>query len=253
MIHKAEHLNTEILLPPGFLDPEKASDVLRLCLEEFRWFKPIRYYAGWTQPTKLPKGDALAFLLQQYEEGEWVQAISSGDRHVLYLRPDRRGRRSHLGTISIAMPMEVARDEAWRAGYVDQIVQLMQLVGSPYAWAGLDFDESRKNEYWSDGTLIMRVKRLDQGLIGLFWRNFFGPPLQRLFGERLVSLPPDTVSQVGGITVVQPYPLPEDALTPEGAAREKELIAKLGPECFYDHSREALPTRVPDLPPVDPL
>jgi hypothetical protein len=47
---------------------------------------------------------------------------------------------------------------------------------------------------------------------------------------------------------VQPYELPTQAGTPEGEARERQIIAHLGPECFYDHERHLKPTRVLDLP-----
>jgi hypothetical protein len=92
------------------------------------------------------------------------------------------------------------------------------------------------------------VRDPSEGLAGLFWRNFYGPPFTRLFGERLASLPADIRQDLeGGITLVQPYALPSEAGTPEGDARERELIAQLGPECFYDHARHLKPTRLPEL------
>jgi hypothetical protein len=70
----------------------------------------------------------------------------------------------------------------------------------------------------------------------------------RLFGERLATLPPDTQQELGnGLVLVQPYELPAQAGTPEGEARERELIAHLGPECFYDHERHLKPTQLPEL------
>jgi hypothetical protein len=51
-----------------------------------------------------------------------------------------------------------------------------------------------------------------------------------------------------GIVLVQPYALPTQAMTPEGDAAEQQLVARLGPECFYDHARHLPPRRVPDLP-----
>jgi len=51
--------------------------------------------------------------------------------------------------------------------------------------------------------------------------------------------------------VIQPYEFPTQAGTPEGDARERQLISLLGPECFYDHERLVKPTRRPELgPPV---
>jgi hypothetical protein len=89
-----------------------------------------------------------------------------------------------------------------------------------------------------------------EGLAGLFWRNFFGPPFTRLFGERLLSLPPGTHQDLGGgLVLVQPYEQPSQAMTPEGDAAEARLITVLGPECFYDHERHRKPTRLPVLTP----
>ena len=130
----------------------------------------------------------------------------------------------------------------------------MRLVGSPFAYSGLEEDVARKRSYWApapDGVgeiETFTVRDPSEGLAGLFWRNFYGPPFTRLFGERLASLPADTRQDLGGgITLVQPYELPTQAGTPEGEARERELIAHLGPECFYDHSRHLKPTRLPEL------
>ena len=72
----------------------------------------------------------------------------------------------------------------------------------------------------------------------------------RLFGERLLSLPPDTRQDVGDARrLVQPYPLPTQAMTPEGDAAEQRLITVLGPDCFYDHSTHRKPKGLPALPP----
>jgi hypothetical protein len=89
-----------------------------------------------------------------------------------------------------------------------------------------------------------------EGLAGLFWRNLFGPPFTRLFGERLLSLPPGTHQDLGaGLVLVQPYEQPSQAMTPEADAAEARLITVLGPECFYDFQRHQKPTRLPVLTP----
>ena len=95
---------------------------------------------------------------------------------------------------------------------------------------------------------VITVRDYSEGLAGLFWRNFFGPPFVKLFGERLQSLPETCREDLGdGIVLVEPYPKPMDAETQAGKAREQELISLLGPECFYDHERHTLPTRRPEL------
>ncbi|PTL76576.1 hypothetical protein DAT35_49070 [Vitiosangium sp. GDMCC 1.1324] len=137
----------------------------------------------------------------------------------------------------------------------------MRLVQSPLAQAGLDSDLHAKQ--WrlvhssipqDDGTEftyseeLFTVRDYSEGLPGLVWRNFFGPPFIRMFGQRLQSLPSDCLARFGeDLVLVQPYALPSDAGTPSGIARERELISLLGPECFYDHQLHSLPSRRPFL------
>ncbi|MCP3135930.1 hypothetical protein [Pyxidicoccus xibeiensis] len=131
------------------------------------------------------------------------------------------------------------------------------MVGSSLAQAGLSDDLNRKKERFipsADGfgtEQTFTVRDPSEGLTGLMWRNFFGPPFVRMFGDRLLSLPPGSRQELGnGIVLVQPYALPTQAMTPEGDAAEERLITVLGPECFYDHRQHRKPTRLPvlDLP-----
>ncbi|HYO57346.1 hypothetical protein [Archangium sp.] len=97
---------------------------------------------------------------------------------------------------------------------------------------------------------VSTVRDYSEGLAGLVWRNFYGSPFVRMFGERLDALPPDCRQTLGEeLVLVQPYELPTEAGTEAGKARERELITLLGPECFYDHAHHTLPTRRPVLAP----
>ena len=85
-----DYLETVITLPPGFLPPETLREALRLSLETFRWFEPKRF--GMLLPEeKIPAGDCIATLLRRYEKEERVAGGGRGDRHVVQVRPDRRG------------------------------------------------------------------------------------------------------------------------------------------------------------------
>ncbi|WPB74782.1 hypothetical protein KYC5002_37955 [Archangium violaceum] len=137
----------------------------------------------------------------------------------------------------------------------------MRLVQSPLAFAGLETDlhgkqqrlvhksiptDTGKDFTWSEEEFT--VRDYSEGLPGLVWRNFYGPPFLRMFGERLDTLPTGSRQPFGeDIVLVQPYELPTEAGTEAGMARERELISLLGPECFYDHERRTLPTRRPVL------
>ncbi|MFP2929244.1 hypothetical protein ACLESO_29390 [Pyxidicoccus sp. 3LG] len=130
----------------------------------------------------------------------------------------------------------------------------MRLLGSPLAQTAQGEDLGRKTRRLvplDDGGGLEEVHTVrdpSEGLAGLYWRNFFGPPFLRMFGDRISSLLPGTHQELGGdITLVQPYELPTQALTPEGDAAEERLITVLGPECFHDFRRHLKPTRVPEL------
>jgi hypothetical protein len=128
----------------------------------------------------------------------------------------------------------------------------MNLVQSPLAQSALQSDADKKNWFLVDKggyqEEAFTVRDYSQGLAGVFWRNFYGPPFVRLFGERLDALPPGCVRRLGEeLVLVQPYELPTEAGTEAGLARERELVRLLGPECFYDHQHHTLPTRRPVL------
>ncbi|WNG49673.1 hypothetical protein F0U60_40305 [Archangium minus] len=136
----------------------------------------------------------------------------------------------------------------------------MRLVQSPLTLVGLETDlegkqrrRVRKSIPTEGGEFTysedeFTVRDYSEGLPGLVWRNFYGPPFIRMFGQRLGSLPAECHKQFGeDIVLVQPYELPTEAGTETGIARERELISLLGPECFYDHEHRTLPTRRPVL------
>ncbi|HYO58659.1 hypothetical protein [Archangium sp.] len=128
----------------------------------------------------------------------------------------------------------------------------MRLVQSPLAWCALKNDFERKTQRRVPEDIGLRLtftlRDYSEGLAGLFWRNFYGPPFIRMFGQRLDALPAECREPLGeDIVLVQPYELPTEADTEAGRARERELISLLGPECFYDHEHHTLPTRRPVL------
>jgi hypothetical protein len=129
----------------------------------------------------------------------------------------------------------------------------MHRVSSPYAFAAIDDDVQRKTMRETRDekgpVLTYTVRTYADGLAGLFWRNFFGAPFRALFGKRMDALPVGVSREMrGGIRLVEPYSAPENAMTAEGQRREAALIAHLGADCFYDHTRHLPPERHPDLP-----
>jgi hypothetical protein len=164
----------------------------------------------------------------------------------------------YTGVVGWTTSVKKADKPQWRAAHLSQVQELMSLVGSPLAYAGLAddiFNKERRIIPSPDGVGQVQeitVRDYSEGLAGLYWRNFFGPPFLRLFGDRLDALPAECRQELSDeLVLVQPYELPTQAGSPEGNARERQLISLLGPECFYDHERHVKPTRRPELgPPV---
>ncbi len=199
-----------------------------------------------------------AALIAFYDEWKTVTVAARTDRDYFLLDPARPNVPPYTGSILWKTSGKEAEKSRWRAAHLRQVSEIMQSAGSPLAQAGLDEDFERKTHRLvpnPDGfgrRLVPTVRDYSEGLTGVYWRNFFGPPFVRLFGERLASLPEGCTKEElgGGVVLVQPYEDPSMAGTHEGVRRERSLIEHLGPDCFYDHERHLKPTRLPDLPPV---
>jgi hypothetical protein len=230
-----------------------------LILEEFRWFRPMRYghadMDGRLDPERIDYGA----LGASYEKRRLLFVGARTDRDFIMIAPLlKRSEHPHTGVISWSTSIKEADKPRWRAAHVKQVQELMSLVRSPLAYACAKEELIRKTRRLVDapdglGQIEeVLVRDYSEGLAGLYWRNFLGAPFLRLFGDRLDTLPTECRQELGDdIMLVQPYELPIRAETPEGNARERQLISLLGPECFYDHEHHVKPTRRPVLgPPV---
>jgi hypothetical protein len=253
--------DTEISLLPGPLVAELVREILELVLRKYRWFEPRRYDSGALVKTLDPSRLDLAPLVAHYEEHKNLCVAARTDRDFIFFLPSRSEVYPHTGKFIWTTSASSVSKASWRAAHVEQVAELMRLVQSPLALAGLETDlhgkqrrlvhkstplDDGKEFTWSEQEIT--VRDYSEGLPGLVWRNFYGPPFVRMFGERLAALPPECRTSLGeDIVLVQPYALPTEAGTEAGIARERELISLLGPECFYDHERLTLPTRRPFL------
>jgi hypothetical protein len=248
------HLTTRISLPPGTPPGAIVREFLRRAFEEYRWFRPTRFGRAFIDKPLDPECidyDALATYYERYQN---ITVAARTDRDFLLIFPAKDTDRIHTGGITWDTSVTEASRRTWRAAHQKQVMEVMQLFSSPFARSGEDSDIERKtrrivpNPDGFGSTRESTVRDYSEGLAGLFWRNFFGPPFVRMFGERLASLPAEFKQDLGGgIVLVQPYELPTQAGTPEGDALERRIISHLGPECFYDHERHLKPTRVPQL------
>ena len=251
------YLTTRICLPPGLFDGSIVREFLRKTFEEYRWFRPTRFGGAFIDQTLEPEHIDYAALTAYYERHQNITVAARTDRDFLLIY--RAKNRIHAGGITWVTSVTETSRRAWRVAHQTQILEVMQLFGSPLAQSGEDSDIERKKERIvpsPDGVGSIQestVRDYSEGLAGLFWRNFFGPPFVKMFGERLATLPGDFKQELGGgIVLVQPYELPTQAGTAEGDELERSLISHLGPECFYDHQRHLKPSRVPELPQGSP-
>jgi hypothetical protein len=205
-------------------------------------------------------------LVAHYEERRNLCVAARTDRDFIWIQPTVPpvGAASHpypyTGSISWMTPVSTASKASWCASFAPQVAELMRLVQSPLVLAGLDTDlegKQRRRVHKSTPTEEgeftsshdeFTVRDYSEGLPGLVWRNFYGPPFVRMFGQRLSTLSAECCKRLGeDIVLVQPYELPTEAGMEPGITRERELISLLGPECFYDHEHRTLPTRRPVL------
>jgi hypothetical protein len=248
------YLTTRIWLPPGIPAGSIVREFLRRAFEGYRWFRPTRFGRAIIDRPLDPEHIDYDSLVAYYERYQDMTVAARTDRDFLLIFPAMNTDPIHTGGITWETSVKEASSRAWRAAHQAQVMEVMQLFGSPLAQTGAESDIDRKKERLvpsPDGVgqvLTFTVNDCSEGLAGLYWRNFFGPPFVSMFGARLATLPGEFKQELsGGIVLVQPYELPTQAGTAESAEVERRIIAHLGPECFYDHERHLKPTRVPQL------
>ena len=256
-----KYLDLQIRLPPGRPTGESVREFLDLVLRKYKWFEPRRYGSASLANAMDPARIDLSPLLDHYEQRKSLGVAAKTDRDFISIHPSSTGAPPYTGSISWLTSATSASKASWRAAHTQQVAELMRLVQSPLALAGLETDvhgkqrrlvhksiptEGGKEFTYSEEERT--VRDYSEGLPGLVWRNFYGPLFVRMFGERLDALPAECRRPLGeDLVLVQPYELPTEAGTEAGKTRERELISLLGPECFYDHERHTLPTRRPVL------
>jgi hypothetical protein len=256
-----KYLDLQIRLPPGRPTGEIVREFLDLVLRKYKWFEPRRYGSASLANAMDPARIELTPLVAYYEEKRNLCVAARTDRDFISIHPSSTGAPPYTGSISWLTSATSASKASWRAAHAQQVAELMRLVQSPLVLAGLETDiqskqwrlvhKSLPTEGGKEFTYSEEehtVRDYSEGLPGLVWRNFYGPPFMRMFGQRLDALPAEYRKPLGeDLVLVQPYELPTEAGTEAGRARERELISLLGPECFYDHERHILPTRRPTL------
>jgi hypothetical protein len=245
------YIKTKIALPPRSLPAAEVRKFLEIVFERYRWFTPTRYSFGKLRSTRAGGVDYES-LMRCYEKTSSLDVFSKEEQDYFMLFPVKPDHPPYTGGITWVTATEKIVSHSWRAVHLVQVVELMNFFGSPLAvaavWEDMEHKTVRLVEHDGYQEEVFTIRDYSEGLAGLFWRNFYGPPFVRLFGERLNSLPAECVTRLGEeLVVVQPYELPTEAGTEAARAREQHLISLLGPECFYDHEHHRTPTRRPVL------
>ncbi len=249
-----KYFRTEISLPPDAPNSSVVRECFHLIFETYRWFRPARYGRASLSEKLDPDHIDFDALVAYYERYRNITVAARTDRDFFILMPAKPDDPPYTGCLLWETSAKEAEKPSWRAAHQQQVLGLMRLLQATLVQAALDEDfetKTRRPVADPDGlsySYVPNVRDYSEGLAGLFWRNFFGPPFTRMFGERLSALPSPTKQDLGGgIILVQPYELPTQAGTTEGLASERQLISQLGPEYFYDHERHLKPSQRPDL------
>lgn len=246
-------IETNFYLPPGPLPIDVAERLVRLVVQEYAWVTPKRL--GRSEADSPIVGDDLLAAAVTFfeEEGSLCLAGPGGE---LLLNPDRPGQRNTSGFFVWFTDSRKAKKSDWRSSHLQQCGNVARLLSSPVGYSSLSEDyEAKAVRLVPGGDFTEEVQRLrgyHEGLLGLFWRNFFGPPFGALMADRLAALGPPSAHDLGsGYWQLETYERPEEALTEAGIRREKELIAHLGADLFYDTTTETPPARAPRIDGLD--
>lgn len=247
-----KYLTTRISLPPIVPSEAAVRAFLKSAFEEYRWFEPARTHHNEQIDPRRIDYDALA---ARFLEVRSLMVRAKTDRDFFLFSARKADGPPHVGKLTWDAALSRAKSATWRDAHVQQVTALMKLFNSPLAVSATSEDERRKCDQFIPSPSGFGQRRTrtvrdpSEGLAGVFWRNFYGPPFLQVFGDRLNAVPESQRRTVAdGIVLVEPYALPTDAMTPAAEAAEQQLREVLGPECFYDHATRTMPRRVPDLP-----
>lgn len=241
------YLNTNFSLRSGPPDERLVRELIALVLD-FKWVVPSKH-GGLVPEIPTPTADAVGAIVAHWREHGSVTINGRGGQ--ILFSPNRKGESSATGFVCWFASEHAAKKPEWRRRHAEQSARIAKLLDTPLASAMLERDDRQSRSVPHRGFCesVPRVRGYHEGILAVFWRNFFGPPFTKLFGDRLARLPTNVARDLGdGYWLVQPYEMPDEAFTDEGRRREAETIATLGPEHFYDMTHEQLPKKRPVIP-----
>ena len=148
------------------------------------------------------------------------------------------------------------------AAQLSAMIETMKELSAPIAYLDVRHTDALRNRRNHHRTVFQGQKSkgedkrfgIYRGLSGIGWRTLIGPDLVDHFGEdALSSLPASLAQKVArSIWLLTPSESPQDWLSNEWCAGEREIIQTLGVEKFFDPATGALPSAMPNIRPLSP-
>ncbi len=243
-------IETKFHLPPGPVTPAAQRKLIDIFFGTSPIFVPVKY-GSIDGDTALDEVNPQKILTDFWEQRGRLVVTGKPASHFVVIMPNRQRESTWTGSISWCTPVK-AVNKGWCDRHVAKVAQVMKLLGSPLAYAGLETDLEAKCWQWIDDPMGGQRKEPtlsapQEGIPGMFWRLFIGAP----FTAQMSILNTIQSSQVmdldNGLWMVSPYTDPQDAETESGKNAETELINQIGSDFFFDHITKNPPTQVPTL------
>jgi hypothetical protein len=241
-------LQTQLSLPRAPISDRHVREALDVVLNRFRWVTPT-HYGSVGADERLDQGrDAMGTALELFRRGS---VTLKGGTNSLYFAPDVAGAPAAVGVLSWFTPLGKADGARFRDEHRKQLVEVAKRLEAPVSWAGREDDHyrmlHRDVRVGNSIEVVLRLRSYEEGLLGLHWRNVYGPLFTDLFGrEKLARLAPDVAQDCGdGYWFIEVCPGPRDFETEPARRRAAEVVDLLGPEHFYDFAGEQRPSAPP--------
>jgi hypothetical protein len=91
-----------------------------------------------------PDEDSLDALVSYYDEFKDITIAARTDRDFVMLFPSKSDEFPYTGVFIWTTALAEAKKPAWRDAHVAQVLEIMRLLGSSLAYAGLSADLERK-------------------------------------------------------------------------------------------------------------
>lgn len=226
-------LHFRIFTRADLADPATSTKLLALFAEN-EHFRPDAF--GGSEPARTEFGDDLSSPAKLLSETSMNLVLKrKRPRFLAYLNWHRARRRPWFWTLDLGEEwLREGRHEAAASFVAD----LSLCASAVFAAGALSSDWFDKHDVRDERTGDLRERlgasfEVGMGLPGIYWFNYFGRELIDHFGTRLKELK-ETILQTDSATAFLAYPAPDARDRAWRRSREAAIVARLGPEFFFD-------------------